>query len=103
MEILQEPTSNKLLVANELTDAFVKPFEVLNNVFENPDGYSCWPKGRQFTTSCPLFKLILDDSKKTYNITSTTLMYIVMIKDRVSIRVPMSQPHKMAMFYNKDD
>nr|GEY29681.1 ribonuclease H-like domain-containing protein [Tanacetum cinerariifolium] len=35
MEILLEPTSNKLLVANELTDAFGKPFEVLNNVFEH--------------------------------------------------------------------
>nr|GEV61886.1 hypothetical protein [Tanacetum cinerariifolium] len=34
MEILLEPTSNKLLVANELTDAFGKPFEVLNNIFE---------------------------------------------------------------------
>nr|GFC17992.1 hypothetical protein [Tanacetum cinerariifolium] len=35
MEILLEPTSNELLVANELTDAFGKPFEVLNNVFEH--------------------------------------------------------------------
>nr|GEV95070.1 hypothetical protein [Tanacetum cinerariifolium] len=35
MEILLEPTSNKLLVANELTNAFEKPFEVLNNVFEH--------------------------------------------------------------------
>nr|GEX26845.1 hypothetical protein [Tanacetum cinerariifolium] len=35
MEILLEPTSNKLLVANELTNAFRKPFEVLNNVFEH--------------------------------------------------------------------
>nr|GEW70088.1 copia protein [Tanacetum cinerariifolium] len=37
MEILLEPTSNKLLVANELMDAFGKPFEVLNNVFEHVD------------------------------------------------------------------
>nr|GEY00181.1 hypothetical protein [Tanacetum cinerariifolium] len=29
MEILLEPTSNKLLIANELTDAFGKPFELL--------------------------------------------------------------------------
>nr|GEV07944.1 hypothetical protein [Tanacetum cinerariifolium] len=49
----------------------------------NPDGCSCWPKGHQFTTPCPLFKLIIDDSKNTYNTTSTTLMYVVMIKDRV--------------------
>nr|GEX09233.1 hypothetical protein [Tanacetum cinerariifolium] len=35
MEILLEPTSNKLLVANELTDAFGKPFEVLNHIFEH--------------------------------------------------------------------
>nr|GEV43295.1 integrase, catalytic region, zinc finger, CCHC-type, peptidase aspartic, catalytic [Tanacetum cinerariifolium] len=35
MEILLEPTSNKLLVANELTNAFGKPFEFLNNVFEH--------------------------------------------------------------------
>nr|GEU68976.1 hypothetical protein [Tanacetum cinerariifolium] len=35
MEILLEPTSNKLLVANELTNAFGKPFKVLNNVFEH--------------------------------------------------------------------
>nr|GEW70108.1 retrovirus-related Pol polyprotein from transposon TNT 1-94 [Tanacetum cinerariifolium] len=60
-------------------------------------------KGRQFTTPCPLFKLIIDDSKKTYNTASVTLMYAVMIKDRVSMRVLMSQPHKMAMFHNKDD
>nr|GEV04341.1 zinc finger, CCHC-type [Tanacetum cinerariifolium] len=42
MEILLEPTSNKLLVANELMDAFGKPFEVLNNVFEHqlqPSGF----------------------------------------------------------------
>nr|GEY30318.1 hypothetical protein [Tanacetum cinerariifolium] len=39
-------------------------------------------KGRQFTTPCPLFKLIIDDSKKTYNTASTTLMYAVMIQDR---------------------
>nr|GEU82166.1 hypothetical protein [Tanacetum cinerariifolium] len=40
----------------------------------NPDGCSCWPKGRQFTTPCPLFKLIIDDSKKTYNTASVTLI-----------------------------
>nr|GEX36623.1 ribonuclease H-like domain-containing protein [Tanacetum cinerariifolium] len=40
-------------------------------------------KGRQFTTLCPLFKLIIDDSKKTYNTASVTLMYAVMIQDRV--------------------
>nr|GEV57543.1 hypothetical protein [Tanacetum cinerariifolium] len=60
-------------------------------------------KGRQFTTPCPLFKLIIDDSKKTYNTTTVTLMYAVMIQDKVSMRVLMSQPHKMAMFCNKDD
>nr|GEZ29187.1 integrase, catalytic region, zinc finger, CCHC-type, peptidase aspartic, catalytic [Tanacetum cinerariifolium] len=31
-------------------------------------------KGRQFTTLCPLFKLIIDVSKKTFNTTSATLM-----------------------------
>nr|GEY96028.1 hypothetical protein [Tanacetum cinerariifolium] len=35
MEILLEPTSDKLLAANELTNAFGKPFEVLNNVLEH--------------------------------------------------------------------
>nr|GEU29606.1 hypothetical protein [Tanacetum cinerariifolium] len=35
MEILLEPTSNKLLVANELTNAYGKAFEVLNNVLEH--------------------------------------------------------------------
>nr|GEY92156.1 hypothetical protein [Tanacetum cinerariifolium] len=60
-------------------------------------------KGRQFTTPCPLFKLIIDDSKKTYNTASATLMYAVMIQDRVSMRVRMSQPHKRAMYHNKDD
>nr|GEV28486.1 hypothetical protein [Tanacetum cinerariifolium] len=40
----------------------------------NPDGCSCWPKGRQFTTPCPLFKLIIDGSKKTYNTASATLI-----------------------------
>nr|GEY16080.1 putative reverse transcriptase domain-containing protein [Tanacetum cinerariifolium] len=34
----------------------------------------CWPKGRQFTTPCPLFKPIIDDSKKTYNTASATLI-----------------------------
>nr|GFA22075.1 hypothetical protein [Tanacetum cinerariifolium] len=43
------------------------------------------------------------NNKKTYNIASATLMYDVMIQDRVSMRVLMSQPHKMAMFHNKDD
>nr|GEY09911.1 hypothetical protein [Tanacetum cinerariifolium] len=43
------------------------------------------------------------NSKKTYNTASATLMFAVMIQDRVSMRVPMSQPHKMAMFHNKDD
>nr|GFB67477.1 hypothetical protein [Tanacetum cinerariifolium] len=42
IEILLEPTSNKLLVANELTDAFGKPFEVLNNVFEHVDCVYCF-------------------------------------------------------------
>nr|GEU52493.1 retrovirus-related Pol polyprotein from transposon TNT 1-94 [Tanacetum cinerariifolium] len=37
MEIMLEPTSNKLLVANELTNAVGKPFEVLNNVLEHVD------------------------------------------------------------------
>nr|GEY81670.1 hypothetical protein [Tanacetum cinerariifolium] len=60
-------------------------------------------KGRQFTTRCPLFKLIIDDSKKTFNTTFATLTYAVMIQDRVSMRVRISQPHKMAMSYNKDD
>nr|GFA58296.1 hypothetical protein [Tanacetum cinerariifolium] len=60
-------------------------------------------KGRQFTTPCPLFKLFIDDSKKSFNTTSATLMYAVMIQDRVSMRVRMSQPHKMAMSHNKDD
>nr|GEY13048.1 hypothetical protein [Tanacetum cinerariifolium] len=41
--------------------------------------------------------------KKTYNTASVTLMYAVMFQDRVSMRVPMSQHHKMAMFHNKDD
>nr|GEY39235.1 hypothetical protein [Tanacetum cinerariifolium] len=40
----------------------------------NPDGCSYWPKGRQFTTPCPLFILIIDDSKKTYNTAFATLM-----------------------------
>nr|GEU29330.1 ribonuclease H-like domain, reverse transcriptase, RNA-dependent DNA polymerase [Tanacetum cinerariifolium] len=35
MEILLEATSNKLLLANELTNAFGKPFEVLNKVLEH--------------------------------------------------------------------
>nr|GEW66490.1 putative reverse transcriptase, RNA-dependent DNA polymerase [Tanacetum cinerariifolium] len=52
------------------------------SMYRYPDGCSCWPKGRQFTTPCPLFKLIIDDSKKTYNIAYVTLMYAVMIKDR---------------------
>nr|GEY41002.1 ribonuclease H-like domain-containing protein [Tanacetum cinerariifolium] len=42
-------------------------------------------KGRQFTTPCPLFKLIIDDSKKTFNTTFVTLMYAVMIQDRMLI------------------
>nr|GEW81935.1 hypothetical protein [Tanacetum cinerariifolium] len=42
-------------------------------------------KGHQFTTPCPLIKLIIDDSKKTYNTASVTMMYAVMIQDRVSI------------------
>nr|GEW47593.1 hypothetical protein [Tanacetum cinerariifolium] len=42
-------------------------------------------------------------SKKTYNTAFVTLMYAVMIQDRVSMRVLMSQPHKMEMFHNKDD
>nr|GEX44533.1 retrovirus-related Pol polyprotein from transposon TNT 1-94 [Tanacetum cinerariifolium] len=32
-----------------------------------------------------------------------TLMYAVMIQDSVGMLVQMSQPHKMAMFHNKDD
>nr|GEY44076.1 hypothetical protein [Tanacetum cinerariifolium] len=48
-------------------------------------------------------KLIINDSKKTYNTTFATLMYVVMIQDRVSMRVLMLQPHKMAMYRNKDD
>nr|GEW08858.1 hypothetical protein [Tanacetum cinerariifolium] len=60
-------------------------------------------KRRQFTTPCPLSKLIINDSKNTYNTTFATLMYAVMIQDRVSMRVLMSQPHKMAMFHNKDE
>nr|GFA01994.1 hypothetical protein [Tanacetum cinerariifolium] len=43
------------------------------------------------------------NSKKTYNTASATLMYAVMIQDKVSMRVPMSQPYKMAMFHNKDN
>nr|GFB34206.1 hypothetical protein [Tanacetum cinerariifolium] len=43
------------------------------------------------------------NSKKTYNTASATLMYAVKIQDRVGMRVQMSQPHKMAMFHNKDD
>nr|GEW73497.1 hypothetical protein [Tanacetum cinerariifolium] len=43
------------------------------------------------------------NSKKTYDTASATLMYAVMIQDRVSMRVLMSQPHKMVMFHNKDD
>nr|GEW73438.1 hypothetical protein [Tanacetum cinerariifolium] len=60
-------------------DTFVR---LLLTTCRNPDDCSCWPKGRQFTTPCLLFKLIIDDSKKTYNTTSATLMYAVMIKDR---------------------
>nr|GFA00529.1 MAK10-like protein [Tanacetum cinerariifolium] len=43
------------------------------------------------------------NSKKTYNTASANLMYAVMFQDRVSVRVLMSQHHKMAMFHNKDD
>nr|GEY92085.1 hypothetical protein [Tanacetum cinerariifolium] len=39
-------------------------------------------KGCQFTTPCPLFKLIINDSKKTFNTTFTTLMYAFMIQDK---------------------
>nr|GFB06448.1 hypothetical protein [Tanacetum cinerariifolium] len=35
MDILLDPISNKLLVDIELTDAFGKPFEVLNNIFKH--------------------------------------------------------------------
>nr|GEU83594.1 retrovirus-related Pol polyprotein from transposon TNT 1-94 [Tanacetum cinerariifolium] len=42
-------------------------------------------------------------AKKTYNTASATLMYAVMIEDSMGMRVLMSQPHKMAMFNNKDD
>nr|GEW14684.1 retrovirus-related Pol polyprotein from transposon TNT 1-94 [Tanacetum cinerariifolium] len=49
----------------------------------NTDGCSCWPKGCQFTTPCSLFKLIIDDSKKTYNTASATLVYAVMIQGRI--------------------
>nr|GEU92738.1 copia protein [Tanacetum cinerariifolium] len=126
MEILQEPTSNKLLVVgfNSLVHSLralsalrcsglrtastaVKPCQGDSSkcylITGIPTVAAASQKGRQFITSCPLFKLIIDDSKKTYNTTFVTLMYAVMFKDRVSMRVPMSQPHKMAMFHNKDD
>nr|GEV25075.1 hypothetical protein [Tanacetum cinerariifolium] len=62
--------------------------------FKSPTHYPCGistvaaagKKGRQFTTPCPLFKLIINDSKKTYNTTFATLMYAVMIQDRVSMQ-----------------
>nr|GEW78302.1 hypothetical protein [Tanacetum cinerariifolium] len=44
--------------------------------------------GRQFTTPCSLFKLIIVDSKKTYNTDSATLMYAVMIQDRSTCSSP---------------
>nr|GEX15513.1 ribonuclease H-like domain-containing protein [Tanacetum cinerariifolium] len=50
--------------------------------FRIPTVAAAGQKGRQFTTPCPLFKLIINDSKKTYNTTSATLIYAVMIQDR---------------------
>nr|GEZ42697.1 hypothetical protein [Tanacetum cinerariifolium] len=79
MEILLEPTSNKLLVGSIHIDQ--RGTVVLATLFNGseqrhfgiPTVAAAGQKGRQFTTLCPLFKLIIDDSKKTYNTASATL------------------------------
>nr|GEW15692.1 hypothetical protein [Tanacetum cinerariifolium] len=43
------------------------------------------------------------DSLKTYNTASATLMYAVMFKKSVGMRVRKSQPHKKAILHSKDD
>nr|GEZ07932.1 hypothetical protein [Tanacetum cinerariifolium] len=66
----------------EALDYRVKEFRINRMNPGIPTVAAAGQKGRQFTTPCSLFKLIIDDSKKTYNIASATLMYVVMIKDR---------------------
>nr|GEX78705.1 hypothetical protein [Tanacetum cinerariifolium] len=57
----------------------------------NTDGCSCWPKGCQFKTPCSLFKIIIDDSKKTYSTAFATLMYAVMIQDRLTVQETLAE------------
>nr|GEV33169.1 hypothetical protein [Tanacetum cinerariifolium] len=71
MEILLEPTSNKLLVANELTNAFGKPFEwVFNSLVHSFRALSALRRS-DLRTASTAAKPCQGDSSKFYLITGT--------------------------------